>query len=128
MTQNDKTPVSVIPASHRLIENAHICLWLVKDTCWALLWKPGGIVMIFPTIGVALYILWRSRENRSEVFHNLAVTLWICANSVWMLSEFFAVEKQYKQYAVVLFLTGIAVLLVYYLFFFRKDRAKEVVV
>ena len=108
------------------IENGHIFLWLLKDTCWALVWKPGGIFMIFPTLSVAIYILWRSRSNRSELFHNLAICLWITANSVWMVSEFLNVDKLYKKYAVFIFLIGITLLLVYYIFFFRKDRALEV--
>ncbi len=111
-------------AGHRLIENAHIFLWLLKDTCWVLVWKPGGIFMIFPTLSVAFYILWRSRHSRPEFFHNLAICLWICANSVWMVSEFLGVDKIYKKYAVMIFATGIALLLVYYIFFFSKDRKK----
>ena len=107
------------------IENGHIFLWLLKDTCWALVWKPGGIFMIFPTLSVAIYILYRSRSNRAELFHNLAICLWITANSVWMTTEFFGIDKEYKKYAVGIFLIGIALLLVYYIFFFRKDRLKE---
>lgn len=63
---------------------------------------------------------------RSEVFHNLAVCLWILANSVWMVGEFFELET--RPYAVVLFLIGLSLLIVYYAFFFRKDnrRAEEV--
>jgi len=111
--------------THRWIENGHIFLWLLKDTCWALGWKPGGIFMIFPTLSVALYILYKSRHYRAEFVHNLAICLWISANSVWMLSEFFKVEQEYKQYAVYIFFTGIAILVIYYIFFFGKDRKKE---
>jgi len=118
-----------LPAAHaptkRWIENGHIFLWLIKDTCWALVWKPGGIFMIFPTLSVAIYILWRSRKIRAEFFHNLAVCLWISANSVWMVTEFLGIDKEYKKYAVFIFLTGIVLLFIYYLFFFKKDRQKE---
>lgn len=113
------------PYPHRLIENGHIFLWLIKDACWALGWKPGGIFMIFPTVTVAFYLLWKERQNRSEIFHNTAVCMWILANSVWMLTEFMGTDKEYKKYAVVLFAIGISVLLVYYIFFFRKDKRKE---
>jgi len=78
--------------------------------------------MIFPTITMALYILWRSRHNRSEFFHNLAVCFWISANSWWMLTEFMKVEHLYKQYAVYLFLCGLLTLVIYYVFFYRRDR------
>lgn len=108
---------------YRWIENGHIFLWLIKDTCWAMEWKPGGIFMIFPTISVAFYILWKSRKVRSEVFHNIAVCLWIMANSVWMLGEFF--DRDTRPVAAGLFVTGLVLLLIYYLFYFRKDRKKE---
>ena len=81
--------------------------------------------MIFPTLSVAFYIMWKSRHVRAELFHNLAVCLWISANSFWMVTEFLGIDKQYKQYAVFIFLGGIATLLVYYIFFFRKDRQRE---
>lgn len=111
--------------THRWIENGHIFLWLIKDTCWAMVWKPGGIFMIFPTLSVAFYILWKSRHIRAELFHNLAVCLWISANSVWMITEFLGIDKEYKKYAVVIFAIGILVLLIYYIFLFPKDRRKE---
>ena len=90
-----------------------------------MVWKPGGIFMIFPTLGVAFYILWKSRHVRSELFHNMAVCLWIMANSTWMVTEFFNIDKEYKKYAVYIFLAGIALLLFYYVFYFRKDRMKD---
>jgi hypothetical protein len=109
----------------RWIENGHIFLWLLKDTCWALVWKPGGIFMIFPTLSVAFYILWKSRHIRAEFFHNMAICLWIMANSVWMVTEFLNVDKEYKKYAVFIFFTGIALLLFYYIFYFKKDKQLE---
>jgi len=112
-----------LPSKYRWIENGHIFLWLIKDTCWAMVWRPGGIFMIFPTLSVAFYILWKSRHVRAEVFHNLAVCLWIMANSVWMVGEFFEIEA--RPYAVCFFLAGLSLLLVYYIFFFRKDKKNE---
>lgn len=112
-----------ISQTYRWIENAHILLWLIKDTCWALEWKPGGIFMIFPTVSVAFYITWRSRKIRTELFHNIAVCAWILANSVWMVGEFFDYDT--RPYAAGLFVTGIVILTIYYLFYFKKDRAYE---
>lgn len=109
-----------ISQSYRWIENAHILLWLIKDACWSLEWKPGGIFMIFPTVTVAFYITWRSRKIRTELFHNIAVCAWILANSVWMLGEFF--DHDERIYAACLFGIGIATLAVYYLFYFKKDK------
>src|SRR4051794_26633545 len=94
-----------ISPRYRWIENAHIFLWLIKDTCWAMVWRPGGIFMIFPTLTVAFFILWKSRHIRAELFHNLAVCLWIMANSVWMVGEFFEIEA--RPYAVCIFIAGL---------------------
>jgi hypothetical protein len=113
-----------ISARYRWIENGHIFLWLIKDTCWAMEWRPGGIFMIFPTLSVAFYILWKSRHVRAELFHNLAVCLWIMANSVWMVGEFF--ERETRPHAVCLFLVGLSLLVIYYLFFFKKDRQRDI--
>ena len=110
----------MISPTYRWIENGHIFLWLIKDTCWAMEWKLGGIFMIFPTIGVALYILWKSRRIRAELFHNIAVCLWIMANSIWMLGEFN--EQDTRPVAATLFVIGLVLLIVYYIFFFHKDR------
>ncbi len=88
-----------------------------------MLFRPMGIAMVGPTIGIACYMLWKSRRQRTELFHNIAVCLWIAANSLWMIGEFFNMEL--RQYAVILFAIGLAVLAVYYLFFFRADRKKE---
>ncbi|MBS1774216.1 MAG: hypothetical protein JST82_15265 [Bacteroidetes bacterium] len=109
-----------ISPSFRWVENAHILLWLIKDTCWAMVWKPGGIIMIFPTLSVALYILWKSRKIKAELYHNIAVVFWISANSLWMIGEF--IEWELRPYAVVLFGCGLFTLAIYYAFFFRKDK------
>jgi len=108
---------------YRMLENGHILLWLIKDTCWALEFRAGGITMIVPTLGMAFYLLWRSRGSMTELFHNIAVCIWILANSIWMIGEFF--ERETRPYAVVLFLIGLAVLAVYYLFFFRPQTPSE---
>jgi hypothetical protein len=116
---HDQHTIHISP-TFRWIENAHILLWLIKDSCWAMEWKQGGIFMIFPTLTVALYILWKSRSIRAELYHNIAVVFWISANSIWMIGEF--TEQEYRPYAVVLFTIGLSVLAIYYAFFFKKDR------
>ena len=109
--------------SYRWIENGHILLWLIKDTCWSMEYRPGAIFMITPTIGVALYILWRARKSRVDLFHNVAVCMWITANSIWMLGEFY--KHEFRPIAAVLFTIGLTTLLIYYIFYFRKDRKAE---
>lgn len=114
-----------VSTSFRWMENLHILLWLMKDFCWALEFKPGGIIMIVPTVSVAVYLTWKSRHMRSELFHNIAVCCWITANSVWMLGEFFSYDEQGKHAAAAIFAIGLLVLAFYYTVYFKKDRAAE---
>jgi len=109
-------------ATYRWLENGHILLWLIKDTCWVTVWRPGGMFMILPTLSMAVYLTWRSRRIRAELFHNIAVCLWIAANSVWMTGEFF--EWELRPVAVVLFAVGLATGLVYYICMFPADYRK----
>ena len=105
--------------SLREYENLHITLWLLKDTCWVMLWKLGGVIMIAPTLGLAIHIAYKSRKNLHDFFHNIAVCLWICANAVWMVGEFFY-EDSFRNYALVFFILGLLAVSVYYVFYFPK--------
>lgn len=111
-----------IPIRYRRMENLHIVFWLFKDISWCMIWKPLGIAMIFPTLFFAILITIRTRQFMSEVCHNLAVILWITANSYWMISEFFLFDSlvlydefTYKYLAIIPFGMGILVLAYYYL-------------
>jgi hypothetical protein len=73
----------------RLLENLHLPLWLIKDACWALVWKPLGIMMISPTLLLSIYLTWRSRNSPAEFLPNLSISFWISANSIWMIDEFY---------------------------------------
>ena len=111
----------------RQYENLHIFLWLVKDTCWIMDWKLAGLIMILPTIFVAMHITWIRRMVRSDLFHNLAVCFWISGNSIWMLGEFYY-EDSTRSIAVLFFATGLLNVLYYYLIEvpqqWRKDQKK----
>ena len=116
-----------IPLTYRRMENLHIVLWLFKDISWCMIWRPLGILMIFPTLLIALLISWRTRQYVSELCHNLAITVWIMANSYWMISEFFHFDAlpvfgdfTYKHLAMIPFLAGILLLLYYYVFWKPK--------
>jgi hypothetical protein len=109
--------------SYRWLENIHILLWLIKDTCWAMEWKPSAVAMIIPTISVALYLLYRSKRNKTELYHNAAVCLWIIANSTWMIGEF--INLDLRPIAAILFGIGVGILTIYYSVYFRKDRIDE---
>lgn len=111
-----------IPLRYRKMENLHIVFWLLKDIGWCLIWKPLGIVMIFPTLIISIVIAYRTRTMVSELCHNLAITLWISANSYWMISEFLhfdsnIVYKQvtFKHLSLIPFLLGVLCLAFYYL-------------
>lgn len=114
--------VYAIPAKYRQMENQHILFWLLKDISWCMGWKTLGIMMIVPTLGIALIIAWRTRTFQSELAHNLAIVCWISANSYWMLSEFFGFDTvrigtitDGKHLAIIPFGIGLAILAYYYL-------------
>ena len=111
-----------IPIRYRKMENLHIVFWLFKDISWCMIWRPLGIAMIFPTLIIAIVIAWRTRQYMSERCHNIAITVWIVANSYWMISEFFHFDTlvvygniTYKYLAIIPFSIGILLLTYYYL-------------
>lgn len=119
----------MIPLRYRKMENLHIVFWLFKDISWCMIWKPLGIAMIFPTLIIAIVITLRTRQLMSEVCHNLAIVVWITANSYWMISEFLHFdtnplfgEYTLKHLAIIPFVMGIAVLGYYYLWWRPKHR------
>lgn len=101
--------------TQRKFENYHIVLWLVKDLCWAMEFKTLGVIMIAPTIALAIYIAYRSFENKFEFMHNLAVCFWITANATWMTGEFFDFADPAKKVAAVCFVIGIILILSAYI-------------
>jgi hypothetical protein len=117
-----------IPAKFRKTENMHILLWLLKDICWATNLRIPGLIMIVPTLTVALLITWQTRHMKSELFHNLAVDFWITANCVWMIGEFFHLDENLwhgyglRQAAILPFALGLSVLAYYYLVLFKRDE------
>ena len=119
----EKEPLYIIPARYRKMENMHIVFWLLKDISWCMIWKVLGLMMIAPTLIISLVIAWRTRQFKSELAHNLAISFWISANSLWMISEFFGFDTmdvwkgfEGKHLALIPFAIGIFILLYYYLF------------
>ncbi|WP_237722081.1 hypothetical protein [Sediminibacterium roseum] len=111
-----------IPVSFRRMENLHIVFWLFKDVAWCMVWRPLGIVMVFPTLIISIIIAWRTRRIVSELCHNLAITIWITANSYWMISEFMEFDTRplfgaytFKHLAIIPFTLGLLCLAFYYL-------------
>ncbi|MFI5218139.1 MAG: hypothetical protein ACHQNT_01535 [Bacteroidia bacterium] len=103
----------MLPKKIRETENLHIVMWLLKDTCWVMDWRVAGMFMIVPTLTVAIYITWKMREHKAELFHNLAVCNWITANCIWMIGEFFY-NDTLRPYARVFFALGILMVIYYY--------------
>lgn len=129
VTENNEQQYS-IPLRYRIMENLHIVFWLFKDLSWCLVWKPLGLVMMVPTLVISIVIAYRTRQMVSELCHNLAITIWIVANSYWMISEFFGFDSHivygnitYKHLAVIPFGIGLLILAYYYLWF--KPKYKE---
>lgn len=111
-----------IPLKYRKMENLHIVFWLFKDVAWCLGLKWLGTVMIIPTLIISIVIAYRTRKYISELSHNIAITVWISANSYWMISEFFGFDHKviwgdytFKHLAIIPFTLGILILGYYYL-------------
>ena len=118
-----------IPQRYRKMENLHIVFWLFKDIAWCMLWRPLGILMVIPTFFIAILICWRNRSIVSELSHNLAIVLWISANSYWMISEFLHFDSviisgaiTYKHIAIIPFVLGILVLVWFYLWYRNRNK------
>ena len=112
-----------IPLSYRKMENLHIVFWLLKDISWCMVWRPLGIAMIFPTLIISIVIAWRTRQFVSELCHNVAITIWISANSYWMISELAGFDTKplfthytYKHLAIIPFGIGLLILAFYYVY------------
>lgn len=105
----------------RKYENLHVAFWLVKDACWCMLFRPLGMVMIIPTLFVAIDITWRTRHDKTDLFHNIAITFWICANATWMTGEFY-VNDRLRPIAMVFFVLGLITVAIYYLFIASRLR------
>ncbi len=103
----------------RRIENMHIIFWLIKDTSWCFLSKTLGMIMVAPTLLIALWIVIKTRKNPVELSHNLAVLFWITANSIWMAGEFYCNDCT-RPYALIFFIFGLISLATYYVSFYWK--------
>jgi len=121
-----------IPLRYRKMENQHIVFWIFKDIAWCTGMKIPGLIMVIPTLTIAIIIAWRTRAMVSELCHNLAITVWILANSYWMTSEFFHFDEQivsgtikYKHLALIPFGIGVLALAYYYLYWAPRHKEAE---
>ena len=130
MNQNQQDYYN-IPIKYRRMENLHIVFWIFKDIGWCMGFTLLGITMIVPTLLISIIIAWRTRTIVSELCHNLAITVWISANSFWMCTEFFGVDHleigygfTVKHLAMIPFLIGMLILAYYYIWY--KPRHKGI--
>jgi hypothetical protein len=88
------------------------------------------MIMIIPTLAVAVIITWQTRNIVSELLHNIVVALWITANCTWMVGEFYGWDENLwgpyglRQATVIPFSIGLLILLYYYLFLARNEDFK----
>ncbi len=64
----------VAPENIKKYENLHIVFWLIKDSCWMLELRWLGILMIIPTLTIALLIAFVTRktvEDEDGVVHEI---------------------------------------------------------
>jgi hypothetical protein len=120
-----------IPIKYRRMENLHIVFWIFKDIGWCMGFTLLGVTMIVPTLLISIIIAWRTRQIVSELCHNVAITVWISANSFWMCTEFFGVDHisighgfTVKHLAMIPFLIGMLILAYYYIWY--KPRHKGI--
>ncbi len=98
----------------RRFENFHIFLWLLKDSAWLLEWKLFGVLMVIPTVLVAVQIAYIAYKRQdAEYLLQTAVVMWICANSYWMCCEFFN-GLAIKNFAIIPFAVGLFLVCRYY--------------
>jgi hypothetical protein len=96
------------------LENLHVGLWLLKDASWCEEWIKVGMMVALPTLALAMKITYERRRDAEDLVHNLAVCLWLCANVIWMIGEFFF-DDGTRGIAKVFFFSGLALLVGFYL-------------
>ena len=126
-----ESKIYYIPYKFRRIENLHILLWLVKDACWAINLKIPALIMIIPTLWVAILISYQTRKITSEFLHNLAIDFWITANCTWMIGEFTGWDANLvgryglREFSLVPFGIGLLLLGYYYLIYVRRKDFED---
>jgi hypothetical protein len=89
-----------------------------------MLWRPLGIAMLVPTLSVAIVITYQTRNIKAELFHNLAIVFWICANGFWMIAEFWD-RDDLRNWTTIPFGIGLFFILSYYLFVLPREKRKK---
>lgn len=72
--------------------------------------------MIVPTLYLAVLISIKTRKDLSDLLPNIAIALWISANSIWMCDEFF--ELGIKEICYIPFIMGLIIIGYWLIFYF----------
>ncbi|TAF74468.1 MAG: hypothetical protein EAZ53_08780 [Bacteroidetes bacterium] len=98
--------------SPKQLDNFHIVLWLMKDIFWVREEQFWGVLMIMPTVGVAMILTIQSIRQKQGFYSNFAILCWMVADSTWMADEFFVLNIEWLTLG--LFALGIASMIYYY--------------
>lgn len=99
--------------SLKQLDNFHIVLWLMKDIFWVREEQFWGVLMIMPTVSVAMILTIQSIHQKQGFYSNFAILCWMLADSIWMVDEFFILEIQWITLG--LFILGILSMVYYYI-------------
>lgn len=99
--------------SIRKKENLHIYLWLFKDFAWLADFHYIALTAAVPTVILAFVLMWQSRSEIVDFIHNISVALWILANVIWMIGEFYF-DDGTRKIAAPFFILGLLILTVFY--------------
>jgi hypothetical protein len=102
-------------------ENLHVVFWLIKDFAWLAGFKWLGMGMAVPTVLLSYWLTFKSRSNRTDFFHNLAVSFWITGNSMWMAGEFYFDDTK-RHLVIPIFVAGLTVIGYFYLTEYLSKR------
>mmetsp|Transcript_1562 Transcript_1562/g.3274 ORF Transcript_1562/g.3274 Transcript_1562/m.3274 type:complete len:340 (+) Transcript_1562:286-1305(+) len=75
--------------SFREYDNLHILFWTGKDLFWALELRSLWMMFAAATLMLATDVTWLTRKHLIEHMHSWVLLLWIAANIVWGVGEFF---------------------------------------
>lgn len=82
-----------------LLINLHFPLWIIKDSSWFFsLTLDGHPIFKFISIAFAFItlvisgILVKNSEHKMNFLENFVLTIWLAANTSWMLHELFEID------------------------------------
>jgi len=108
------------------LESLHFPFWIIKDASWFaaihfILYKEYlqsvSIIFAIPTIAITIYLIY-SAPNKLKRLENVLLSLWLIANTSWMLTELY--ELQLIWLSVTSFSLGLLLMIPFLLFLKRS--------